>query len=86
MASLYLTIKLNGLGWTPFGSKGKGDQEEEGYKKLAEAIAKMVSQNPYFVDQGPNRKTVSVQIRGYDPIIKNILVANPIPESTSIIL
>lgn len=36
MASLYLTIKLNGLGWTPFGSKGKGDQEEEGYKKLAE--------------------------------------------------
>jgi len=86
MASLYLTIKLNGLGWTPFGSKGQGDPEEEGYKKLAEAIAKMVSRDPYFVDRGPNKKTVSIQIRGYDPIIKNVLVTNPIPDSRSIIL
>ena len=85
MASLYLTIKLNGSGWTPFGSKGKGDPEEEGYKKLAEAIAKKVSQDPYFVDWGSG-KTVSIQIRGYDPIVKNVLVTNPVPESTSIIL
>jgi len=64
MANLYLTIKLQGLGW-------KNGPTEKDYKKLCEAITEVVAKDKQFVEFG---KTVSVQIRGYDPIVKGVLL------------
>lgn len=69
MASLYLTIKMTGLGW---GSSA--EPREEDYRELCELIVKTVRKDEgrRFAGEG---KAFSVQIRGYDPLVKGILVA-----------
>lgn len=76
MANLYLTIKLQGLGW------GSGPTDKD-YQKLAKKLARMISQDKEFLS--PN-KTVSIQIRGYNPLVKSLPIRDPIPQDAEIAL
>lgn len=73
MASLYVTIKLQGVGWG-----GSGSVPEKAYEDLVELIARTVSADPRFCDSS-DVKTVSIQIRGYDPIVKGVVLHKPLP-------
>lgn len=66
MASLYLTIKLQGLGW-------KNGPSEEDYATLVKIIREVIRGDSRFVN-GRTLKTVSIQIRGYDPTVKELLI------------
>lgn len=66
MANLYITIRMQGVGW----NSTRGPIEED-YKALCETIAQAIKKDSRFVDGG---KTVSIQIRGYDPTVKGLLV------------
>ncbi len=69
MARLYLTIQLQGVDWDL-----KRSEEEQAYEELTRAIIKAIARDQRFV--GPT-KSVNIQIGGYEPIVKSMLVTWP---------
>lgn len=77
MANLYLTIKLQGLGWE------HNHPNDEDYKKLARKLARVISQDKDFLSE---MRTVSIQIRGYNPLVKGLLIKKPIGLDAEVVL
>ncbi|MCH7597803.1 hypothetical protein IID27_02025 [Patescibacteria group bacterium] len=72
---LYVTILLQGLGWP------SARPSEEIYHQLVEAIANMVRNDRRFCSQkGEDRRSVSIQVRGYEPTVNGILINDESPE------
>jgi hypothetical protein len=65
--SLYLKIKLQGLG---YGTSAEASEDD--YLALREKIAEMVKGDSRFVDPG---KTVSIDIEGYARPVRKMLVS-----------
>lgn len=74
MANLYLTIKLQGLGWNY-------SPTEEDYKKLARKLARVISQDKDFMRP---ETVVSIQVRGYNPLVKTLRIRKPMGPDTEI--
>jgi PP-loop superfamily ATP-utilizing enzyme len=65
--SLYIIIKMQGLGWGT-----RAEASEDDYLALRERIAQAIKDDPRFVDTG--KRTVSIDIEGYARPVRKMLV------------
>jgi len=65
---------MQGLGW-------HYDPTEEDYKTLARKLARVISQDRNFLRPETN---VSIQIRGYNPLMKTLVIREPLCPDTEL--